>query len=118
MPGGALSETIRNTTSVFKVSTNYLVLHMTEMERRQTKELPASILSGVDSIGIAVAMRGYIVSSDVTSRPIFRDDILEDQAVINLAALISSHDSLLPLSSSQPVQRLLALALSGTSNDV
>ena len=63
---------------------------MTEMERKQTKELPESILSGVDSIGIAVAMHGYIVASGVASRPMFRDDTLEDQAVINLAALISS----------------------------
>ena len=42
---------------------NYLVLHMTEMERNQVSEIPSSILSGVDSIGIAVAMHGYIDSS-------------------------------------------------------
>ena len=69
---------------------NYLVLHMTEMERKQTRELPDSILAGVDSIGIATALHGYIIASSSVGRPIFKDDTLEDQAVINLAALISS----------------------------
>ena len=89
---------------------------MTEMERRQTKELPASVLSGVDSIGIAVAMHGYIDSSNATGRPLFKDDILEDQAAINLAALISSRFPaaviIIPASAAS-----LGLGPSGTSND-
>ena len=35
-------------------------------------------------------MHGYIDSSHASGRPVFKDDIHEDEAVVNLAALVSS----------------------------
>ena len=73
----------------FQTIFNQLVQYMTELERHGARTFPSSILSGTDSIGIAVTMRGYI-DSQTAGKPSFKNDINEDQAVIDLAALLSS----------------------------
>ena len=93
---------------------NYLILHLTEAERLNTRDVPRSIITGTDCIGIATALRGYISKRSMTvyqdaphssstdadapesakethiDHYVFNDDPLEDRAAIDLAALISS----------------------------
>ena len=54
----------------FQTILNQLVQYMTELERHGARTLPSSILSGVDSTGIAVTMHRYM-DSQTAGKPSF-----------------------------------------------
>ena len=79
----------------FQTILNQLVQYMTELEKHCARTFPSSILSCTDSIGIAVTMHGYI-DSQTAGKPSFKNDIDEDKAVIDLAALLSQDRGIVP----------------------